>query len=39
VVVFGLGDEDSLRDITVHYLSGDEKTIESPKVNSTVEVL
>ena len=39
VVVFGLGDEDSLHDITVRYLSGDEKIIESPKVNSIVEVI
>lgn len=39
VVVFGLGDQDSLRDITVRYLSGDEKIIENPKVNSTIEVL
>lgn len=39
IVVFGLDNENSIRKITVHYLSGEDKVIENPKVNSTVTII
>jgi len=38
ILIFGLGDEDTVRSVTVHYLSGSKKVLESPKINATLRV-
>jgi len=38
ILIFGLGDEDKVRSVTVHYLSGSKKVLESPKINATLRV-
>jgi enediyne biosynthesis protein E4 len=38
VLIFGLGDEDKVQSVTVNYLSGPKKVLESPKINTTLKV-
>jgi enediyne biosynthesis protein E4 len=38
VLIFGLGNEDKVQSVTIHYLSGSKKVLENPKINTTLKV-
>jgi len=38
ILIFGLGDEDKVQSVTVHYLSGSKKVLKNPAINTTLKV-
>ncbi len=38
ILIFGLGDEDKVQSVTVHYLSGSKKVLKNPSINTTLKV-